>query len=200
MATQRKAKRTRPPALALTCLCLAALPAFAADDFRDAPYLSAKITSLLEYERTGTEVTWQNPETGNSGTIRITKTFYLDPQTPCRDYIRTLERGSGEPRITEGSGCRESDGSWRLSENAPSPPARAKDRPGEPGSQAKIKAKAAAGEAPKQAEASEAASAPQSAARSKAPEAEAPPRPPKIRLQLPMPSDEWEATDTDGGL
>ena len=198
VVTQRKAKRTRPPALALMCLCLAGVPASAADGFQDAQYLSARIKELLEVARTGTEVAWRNPGTGNAGTIRITRTFFLDPETPCRDFVRTLARDRGEPQVTAGSGCRAPDGSWRLSETAASAPAEPQGRPGEP--DVPIAAEALPGTGRKATDPPKAGRPMQSAARSKARMIEAPPRAPRIQSTLPVPSDEWEATETDGRL
>jgi len=95
---------------------LSAAPAMATSDFRDVPVLFAKVSETLETAPTDMAVTWQNPETGNHGTITVTRTFFLSDGSPCRDYTRTtLQRD--RPMITEtGTGCREDNGAWTLHE------------------------------------------------------------------------------------
>jgi hypothetical protein len=80
------------------------------------------VKQTLEFERTGTDLRWSNPETGSGGVIRVERTYYRDANTPCRDYIRTTKRPGGEEFTTRGTGCRMSDGRWFLDET-PSDPA-----------------------------------------------------------------------------
>ncbi|MEE8270157.1 MAG: RT0821/Lpp0805 family surface protein [Alphaproteobacteria bacterium] len=107
-------------------LVLAALPgpAAAAEDFRDVAYLADFVNRVLENERTGDDVAWSNPETGNGGIITIERTYFLDPESPCRDYRRTTEQAGGAQLVMTGTGCRTPAGVWRLDEQvAPPPPA-----------------------------------------------------------------------------
>jgi surface antigen len=90
--------------------------AWAAEDPRDAPVVSAMVKQTLEFERTGTDLPWSNPETGSRGVIRVERTYYLDPNTPCRDYTRTTDRPGGERITARGTGCRMADGRWFLDE------------------------------------------------------------------------------------
>lgn len=101
----------------------------------DQPYASILVNQALETERTNVAIPWSNPETGNKGTITIERTFYRDPNTPCRSYRRTLER-PGQPMVTLlGQGCRVGPAVWKTEErpettappssappSAPSPP------------------------------------------------------------------------------
>ncbi len=99
----------------------------AEDDPRDAAVVVPKVKQTLEFERTGTDLRWSNPETGSRGVIRVERTYYRDANTPCRDYIRTTKRAGGEEFTTRGTGCRMSDGRWFLDETSgdPAPPAAA---------------------------------------------------------------------------
>ena len=98
----------------------------------DDDYVAPLLNQALESERTGVAVPWHNPATGSSGTIVIERTFYRDPDTPCRDYRRTLEQPGPPGVAVTGTGCRSAAGRWPLEENAPEPPAARLDR-GAPG-------------------------------------------------------------------
>jgi surface antigen len=103
--------------LPLVALLSGAAPA--ATDFEDIPYLQARINQVLEREPTGAEVEWRNEATGNSGVIRVLKTYFPSPDAPCRDYERTTRRpggpGGGES-LVRGTGCRDASGRWGLKE------------------------------------------------------------------------------------
>jgi surface antigen len=102
-------------ALLLGLVCLAGAPR-AGEDPRDAAVVAPLVKQTLEFERTGTDLPWSNPETGSRGVIRVERTYYRDTNTPCRDYTRTTERPGGERSTTRGTGCRMGDGRWFLDE------------------------------------------------------------------------------------
>jgi surface antigen len=102
-------------ALLLGLVCLAGASR-AGEDPRDAAVVTALVKQTLEFERTGTDLPWSNPETGSRGMIRVERTYYLDSNTPCRDYTRTTRRPDGERITTHGTGCRMGDGRWFLDE------------------------------------------------------------------------------------
>lgn len=87
-------------------------------DPRDQPYLSTIVNQALETERTKVEIPWSNPETGNRGIIVIDRTWYRDPQSPCRDYRWTLERAGHPMETISGTGCRIGPAVWRLDEGS----------------------------------------------------------------------------------
>lgn len=87
-------------------------------DPRDQPYLSTIVNQALETERTKVEIPWSNPETGHRGMIVIDRTWYRDPQSPCRDYRWTLERAGHPVETISGTGCRIGPAVWRLDEGA----------------------------------------------------------------------------------
>jgi len=78
--------------------------------------VTASVKHTLEFERSGVDVAWSNPVTGNGGMIRVERTYFLNPDTPCRDYIRTADRPGGKRSVTKGTGCRMEDGRWFLDE------------------------------------------------------------------------------------
>lgn len=98
---------------------LAGAPDGTAQTAADEDFVEPILKQALETEKTGVEVPWSNPATGNGGIVVIERTFYRDPRTPCRDYRRTLER-AGAPTIEiEGTGCRVGPGEWMLDEAEP---------------------------------------------------------------------------------
>ncbi len=67
----------------------------------------------LEYYRSGTQGRWQNPDTGNAGTITPTRTYQLEDGTYCREFEQMAIAG-GVSASTRGTACRQPDASWRL--------------------------------------------------------------------------------------
>jgi hypothetical protein len=97
-------------------MCLAQGPLHAQTADVDRDYVLPLVNQALETARTGVEVPWLNPGTGNSGTIVIRRTFYLEPGEPCRDYRRTVERPGASAVVIEGTGCRIGPEHWKLDE------------------------------------------------------------------------------------
>lgn len=91
-------------------------PAFAQGEFGDIPYLQVRINQVLEREPTGAEVEWHNEATGNSGVIRVLRTYFPSPESPCREYERVTRRTEGPDLVVRGTGCRDATGRWRLKE------------------------------------------------------------------------------------
>lgn len=114
---------TRSTALAALILAGAAAPAFAAADFRDVAVVFSTISHVLETERSGVEVPWSNPETGNSGYVVAVRTYYIEDRMPCRDYRRSMTSPDGTVMLVTGTGCRSAAGRWRLDENNDAEPA-----------------------------------------------------------------------------
>jgi len=89
---------------------LAALVPFAAlatMDFRDIAYLDVRVRQVLESEPNDAEIKWFNEATGNSGMIRVLRTYWPEPGRPCRDYERTTRRPGAAEIVVKGTGCRE---------------------------------------------------------------------------------------------
>ncbi len=67
----------------------------------------------LETNRTGATATWNNPDSGHSGTVTPTRTFQTASGQFCREYQQTVTIG-GRAESAYGTSCRQSDGSWRI--------------------------------------------------------------------------------------
>jgi surface antigen len=104
--------------LVATILGLAPSFGWAADDPRDAAFLEPVLQRVLETARTDVEIPWSNPATGNRGNIVVERTFYREPELPCRAFVRTLEAAGAAPQVTRGTGCRSSTGLWLIEEEA----------------------------------------------------------------------------------
>lgn len=66
----------------------------------------------LETAPVGRPVTWKNPDSGNTYTVRSTRTYYVHQQ-PCREYSTQAIVG-GRPEQIHGRACRQSNGTWRV--------------------------------------------------------------------------------------
>ncbi|CAO3444351.1 RT0821/Lpp0805 family surface protein [Azospirillum largimobile] len=58
-------------------------------------------------------ITWNNPQSGNSGTIQPVRTYQGDSGQTCRDYNHTVVI-EGRTEVARGTACRQADGSWKL--------------------------------------------------------------------------------------
>lgn len=67
----------------------------------------------LEYERTGTTTSWQNPDSGVEGSTTPTRTYQRADGSYCRDFTQTITV-DGEYQEASGTACRQSDGTWRI--------------------------------------------------------------------------------------
>lgn len=115
MACTKRYRRALAGGLA-AIFCLAPGLGWTAEDPRDAKYLEPVLQRVLETARTDVETSWRNPATGNSGSIVVERTFYREPDRPCRDYVRTIESAGAAPEVIRGTGCRNSAGVWQLEE------------------------------------------------------------------------------------
>ena len=57
--------------------------------------------------------TWNNPNTGHSGSTSPTKTVVAADGTPCREFTTEIIVG-GETHQGYGTACRQADGSWKI--------------------------------------------------------------------------------------
>jgi surface antigen len=80
-------------------------------DDRDKQMAAAAAQRAFENGRTGEAVAWQNPDSGNSGSITPTQTYQIANGQYCRRYTQDITIG-GEQHETYGTACREPDGSW----------------------------------------------------------------------------------------
>ncbi len=82
-------------------------------DAADRRYMAETQQSSLEYQRTGTMSSWQNPDSGHSGTFTPTKSYESPAGQPCREYTQTVII-SGRTETAYGTACREANGDWRI--------------------------------------------------------------------------------------
>lgn len=82
-------------------------------DDRDKQMAAQAATQAFEHNRTGQESVWNNPDSGNSGTVTPTKTYALANGQYCREYQQTITVG-GEQHQAYGTACRQPDGSWKI--------------------------------------------------------------------------------------
>lgn len=61
----------------------------------------------------GEEITWSNPETGNSGSVIATNEGQDASGNYCREYQQTIYVG-GQQEMGYGIACRQPDGSWKI--------------------------------------------------------------------------------------
>jgi surface antigen len=67
----------------------------------------------LESAPSGTAVAWNNPDSGNSGTVTPTHTYQTASGQYCREYQQKIVVG-GETHQAHGTACRQPDGSWKV--------------------------------------------------------------------------------------
>lgn len=61
----------------------------------------------------GQSITWNNPDTGHSGTYTPVRDGYDQNGNYCREYQTTVQVG-GERQQAYGTACRQPDGTWKV--------------------------------------------------------------------------------------
>jgi surface antigen len=82
-------------------------------DARDKQLATQAAQQAFENSQTGKPTVWNNPDTGNSGTITPTRTYQLANGTYCRQYQQTIMVG-GQQEQAYGTACRQPDGTWAI--------------------------------------------------------------------------------------
>jgi surface antigen len=82
-------------------------------DARDKRMAAEAAQRAFDQNRTGQASAWQNPDSGNSGSITPTRTYQIANGQYCREYQQTIMIG-GEPQRSYGTACRQPDGSWQI--------------------------------------------------------------------------------------
>ena len=82
-------------------------------DERDRLLAGQSLQATMETAPDNTAGGWNNPNSGNSGTIVPTQTIVSNGQ-PCREITQTIIVG-GQSQQGYGRACRQNDGSWRIS-------------------------------------------------------------------------------------
>lgn len=63
----------------------------------------------------GQTITWNNPDSGHSGTVTPVRDGYNSDGSYCREYQQTVTIG-GKTEDAYGTACRQPDGSWKIVE------------------------------------------------------------------------------------
>ncbi len=86
-------------------------------DVADLRLAAEAAQQTLENNRIGEAANWNNPASGNRGTVTPTRTFSRDDGRPCRDYqlTATLNRRT---RIAQDAACRDVAGTWQSQNHA----------------------------------------------------------------------------------
>ena len=82
-------------------------------DERDRLLLGQTFQNTLENAPTNQAGSWNNPNTGNSGSVTPTATHLSANEQPCREFTTTVNIG-GQPHQGYGTACRQNDGSWKI--------------------------------------------------------------------------------------
>lgn len=61
----------------------------------------------------GEPITWNNPDSGNSGEVTPTRDGYSSSGRYCREYQQKIIVG-GEEQVGYGTACQQPDGSWEI--------------------------------------------------------------------------------------
>ena len=82
-------------------------------DERDRLLLGKTFQNTMETAPTNHGGGWNNPDSGNSGTVTPTQTMVSSNNQPCREFTTTINIG-GELTQGYGTACRQNDGSWKI--------------------------------------------------------------------------------------
>jgi surface antigen len=82
-------------------------------DNADAAYANQAAQKAFETSPPGQPLPWNNPQSGNSGTITPAAPYQMADGTYCREYTQKIVVG-GQSQQAYGKACRQPDGSWKI--------------------------------------------------------------------------------------
>ena len=82
-------------------------------DARDKRMAAQAAQQAFEKNQAGQPTVWNNPDSGNSGSITPTRTYQLANGQYCREYRQTIVIG-GQQEQSYGTACRQPDGTWQI--------------------------------------------------------------------------------------
>ena len=74
--------------------------------------LDTALQDALENNASGESESWQNPDTGDGGSVRPIRTFVSASGLPCREYDVATLQGAGSQSWRDVA-CRDVDGVWK---------------------------------------------------------------------------------------
>ena len=81
-------------------------------DDRDKQQHSQASYDALQTQQAGGQTSWQNPDTGNSGSTRVLNVYRTSDGRLCKDFQQTINAG-GQSETANGTACQEPDGTWK---------------------------------------------------------------------------------------
>ncbi len=82
-------------------------------DRADQQHLGTANQRAFETARSGTAVTWRNPDSGNYGTVVPQQAYQTNNGEYCREFQQTIHVG-GQSQQGYGTACRQPDGTWKI--------------------------------------------------------------------------------------
>lgn len=82
-------------------------------DSADRLIMERNAQDTLEYSKVGSPTAWNNPDSGNSGTFKPTRTYVATGNEACREFESTIYVDGREETAT-GTACRQADGTWKI--------------------------------------------------------------------------------------
>ena len=82
-------------------------------DKADAQYAAQNTQRALENAPSGQSVPWQNPQSGNSGSVTPGAPTQNANGQYCREFTQTIVV-AGQKQQGYGNACRQSDGTWQI--------------------------------------------------------------------------------------
>ncbi len=84
-------------------------------DRRDREIAQANANNTLNQGQTGTTSNWNNPDTGNHGSVTPTSGAYRNKENRlCRDFKEDVVLKNGKKETITGTRCQKADGSWEF--------------------------------------------------------------------------------------
>ncbi len=75
----------------------------------------AEAAAAAAMQPVGTTSTWQNPQSGNRGTVTPTSAVYkVGDGRDCRNFNETITLSDGKSETIKGRRCKNADGSWEF--------------------------------------------------------------------------------------
>lgn len=84
-------------------------------DRADLQYYQATSQQALETAQPGQSLPWNNPQSGNGGTITPSNYYQTAGGQYCREYTQTIQVGNRK-ETGYGRACRQEDGTWQIVE------------------------------------------------------------------------------------
>ena len=82
-------------------------------DRADMQYYNQTSQKAFETAQTGQSLPWNNPQSGNSGSITPAAPYKNDNGQYCREFTQKITVG-GKTESGYGTACRQPDGSWQI--------------------------------------------------------------------------------------